>query len=109
MRSRVGEHERGEGDALWFDLGEVITGCETNEVVGLVGDLNAQVDDVKTNGVVGVFRVDEHWRRNCTLWCGSWRKTRLCNGICHLQSHPSSCLIPFPKVLATKTGRWTDV
>ena len=44
--------------ALWFELGEVITGFETDETVCLMGHLNAQICDAKINEVIGKFGVE---------------------------------------------------
>ena len=46
---QYGVNVRGKRDTLLFEL-KLIAGCETDEVVCLMRDLNAQVGDVNISG-----------------------------------------------------------
>ena len=50
------EKTREEREASWFELGKIIAGCETVEVVYLKEDMNAQAGDANLSGVIPGLR-----------------------------------------------------
>ena len=44
---------------LWIELGEVKAGCERDEAVCVMGDMNALTGELNANGVSADFGVEE--------------------------------------------------
>ena len=51
------ERKKDERESFWHDLGELVRSFESDEVVCLLGDLNARVGDVKVPDVIGDYGV----------------------------------------------------
>lgn len=51
------ERTRGERESFWSDLGVLVGGFRSDEIVCVMGDLNARVGDVKVPGVIGDYGV----------------------------------------------------
>ena len=51
------ERKKEEREEFWFDLGELVASFEEDEIVCVLGDLNARVGDSKVDGVIGDFGV----------------------------------------------------
>ena len=46
-----------ERESFWFDLGELVGSFESDEIVCVLGDLNARVGDGKVPGVIGDYGI----------------------------------------------------
>ena len=51
------EREKEERESFWYDLGELVGSFERDEIVCVLGDLNARVGDSKVQGVIGEYGV----------------------------------------------------
>ena len=51
------ERKKDERESFWFDLGELVGSFESDEIVCVLGDLNARVGNVKVQGVIGDYGV----------------------------------------------------
>ena len=66
---------REERKAAWFEVIEVKAGCESDELVHLMGDMNSHVGDVKISAVGGDF-----WAENVNENRECWRCVYRTNG-----------------------------
>ena len=74
------EREKEERECFWFDLGELVGSFESDEIVCVLGDLNARVGNVKVQGVIGDYGVpgmneSGEWMID---WCMQYEMT-VCN------------------------------
>ena len=51
------ERKKNERDSFWYNLGDLVRCFESDEVVCLLGDLNARVGDVKVPDVIEDYSV----------------------------------------------------
>ena len=51
------ERKKEERESFWFDLGELVGSFESDEIVCVLGDLNARVGDGKVPGVIGDYGI----------------------------------------------------
>ena len=51
------ERKKEERENFWSDLGELVGSFERDEIVCVLGDLNARVGDHKVQGVIGEYGV----------------------------------------------------
>ena len=51
------ERKKEERENFWSDLGELVGSFERDEIVCVLGDLNARVGDHKVQGVIGDYGV----------------------------------------------------
>ena len=49
------EKKKEKRECFWFDLGELVGSYERDEIVCVLGDLNARVGNVKMQGVIGDY------------------------------------------------------
>ena len=77
----LGSEKKKEGhESFWYDLGELVGSFENDEIVCVLGDLNARVGDTKVEGVIGDYGVpgmneSGEWMRD---WCMQQEMT-VCN------------------------------
>ena len=74
------ERKKEERECFWFDLGELVGSFERDEIVCVLGDLNARVGNVKVQGVIGDYGVpgmneSGEWMID---WCMQYEMT-VCN------------------------------
>ena len=51
------EKKKEDRDSFWYDLGELVGSFDSDEIVCVLGDLNARVGDSKVQGVIGDYGV----------------------------------------------------
>ena len=51
------ERKKEERESYWSDLGELVGSFEREEIVCVLGDLNAQVGDNEVQGMIGDYGV----------------------------------------------------
>ena len=74
------ERTKEERESFWSDLGELVGSFENDEIVCVLGDLNARVGDNKVQGVIGEYGVpgvneSGEWMID---WCMQYEMT-VCN------------------------------